>query len=142
MTLTLFKEIQALGWLNFVTGADLLWLVSPRIQQPTNKCRMVRTIFAQSVQVQSSTRKNTLPCEDLLWLVSPRIPQPTNKCRMVRTISAQSVQVQNSTRKNILPCQEPLYFFLVYFFSNLDWVWMSLFISSMGLSKLLPKLIW
>ena len=30
--LALFKEIQALGWLNFVTGANLLWLVSPMIQ--------------------------------------------------------------------------------------------------------------
>ena len=47
--LALFKKIQALGWLNFVTKADLLWLVSLRIQQP-NKCRMTRIIFAQSVQ--------------------------------------------------------------------------------------------
>ena len=47
--LTLFKKIQALGWLNFVTSVDLLWLVSPRIQQP-NKCRMAKTIFAQSGQ--------------------------------------------------------------------------------------------
>ena len=30
--LAFFKEIQALGWLNFVTSADCLWLVSPRIQ--------------------------------------------------------------------------------------------------------------
>ena len=55
-TLALFKEIQALGWLNFVTGADLLWLVSSRIQQP-NKCCMARTASAQSVQAQSSTRR-------------------------------------------------------------------------------------
>ena len=34
--LTLFKEIQAIGWLNFVTDVDLLWLVSPMIQQPTS----------------------------------------------------------------------------------------------------------
>ena len=54
--LALFKEIQALGWLIFVTGADLLWLVSPRIQQP-NKCCMVRTTSVQSVQAQSSTRR-------------------------------------------------------------------------------------
>ena len=54
--LALFKEIQALGWLIFVTGADLLWLVSPRIQQP-NKCCMARTASAQSVQAQSSTRR-------------------------------------------------------------------------------------
>ena len=65
-TLALFKEIQALGWLNFVTSADRLWLVSPRIQQP-NKCRMARTISAQSVQAQSSTRKNTLPCQEPLY---------------------------------------------------------------------------
>ena len=62
-TLVLFKEIQALGWLNFVIGADLFWLVSPRIQQP-NKYRMARTTSAQSVQAQSSTRKNTLPCQE------------------------------------------------------------------------------
>ena len=107
-TLALFKEIQALGWLNFVTGADFLWLVSPKIQQP-NKCRMARTTFAQSAQVQSSTRKNTLLC------------------------------------------QEPLYLFIYFLFflcvyivycSNLDCVWMSLFIGLMGLKKLLPKLIW
>ena len=99
--LALFKEIQALGWLNFVTGADLLWLVSPKIQQ-SNKCRMGRTIYAQSVQAQSSTRKNTLPC------------------------------------------QESLYFFFMCIVcrSNLDWVWMSLFIGSMGLTKLLPNLFW
>ena len=64
--LTLVKEIQALGWLNFVTGADLLWLVSPRIQQ-SNKCRMDRTTSAQSVQAQNSTRKNTLPCQESLY---------------------------------------------------------------------------
>ena len=98
--LALFKEIQALGWLNFVTDADLLWLVSPRIQQP-------------------------------------------NKFRMDRTTSAQSVQAKNFSRKNILPCQEPLFFFSFFFVycSNLDWVWMSLFIGSIGLMKLLPKLI-
>ena len=45
-----------LGWLIFVTGTDLLWLVSPRIQQP-NKCCMARTASAQSVQAQSSTRR-------------------------------------------------------------------------------------
>ena len=67
-TLALFKEIQALGWLNFVTGADFLWLVSPKIQQP-NKCRMARTTFAQSVQVQSSTRKNTLLCQEPLYFL-------------------------------------------------------------------------
>ena len=68
-TLTLFKEIQALGWLNFVIGADLLWFVSPRIQQP-NKCCMARTTSAQSVQAQSSTRKNTLPCQESLYFFS------------------------------------------------------------------------
>ena len=94
--LTLFKEIQALCWLNFVTGADLLWLLSPKIQQP-------------------------------------------NKCCMARTTSAQRVQAQSSTRKNTLPCQESLYFFFVciVYCCNLDWVWMSLFISSMGLTKLI-----
>ena len=56
MTLALFREIQALGWLIFVTGADLLWLISPRIQQP-NKCYMARIASAQSVQAQSSTRR-------------------------------------------------------------------------------------
>ena len=61
-----FKEIQALDWLNFVTGADLLWLVSPRIQQP-NKCCMVRTTSAQSIQAQNSTWKNTLPCQESLY---------------------------------------------------------------------------
>ena len=55
-TLALFKEIQVLGWLIFVTGADLLWLVSPKIQQP-NKCCIVRTISAESVQAQSSTKR-------------------------------------------------------------------------------------
>ena len=65
-TLALFKEIQALGWLNLVTGADLLWLVSPRIQQP-NKCCMARTTSVQSVKVQSFTRKNTLPCQESLF---------------------------------------------------------------------------
>ena len=55
-TLALFKEIQTLGWLIFVTDADLLWLVSPRIQQP-NKCYMARIASAQSVQAQSSTRR-------------------------------------------------------------------------------------
>ena len=66
--LALFKEIQALGWLNFVTGADCLWLVSPRIQQP-NKCRMARTTSTQCVQAQSSTRKNTLPCQYPLYFL-------------------------------------------------------------------------
>ena len=42
--LALFKEIQAFGWLNFVTSADFLWLVFLKIQQP-NKCRMARTPF-------------------------------------------------------------------------------------------------
>ena len=100
-SLALFKEIQALDWLNFVTGADLLWLISPKIQQP-------------------------------------------NKCCMARTTSAQSIQAQSSTRKNTLPCQESLYFFFVciMYCSNLDWVWMSLFIGSMGLTKLLPNLFW
>ena len=55
-TLAFFKEIQALGWLIFVTSADLLWLVSPRIQQP-NKCCMARTASAQSVRTQNSTRR-------------------------------------------------------------------------------------
>ena len=55
-TFALFKEIQALGWLIFVTGAELLWLVYPRIQQP-NKCCMTRTTSAQSVQTPSSTRR-------------------------------------------------------------------------------------
>ena len=32
MALALFKEIQALSWLNFVTGADIFWLVSLMIQ--------------------------------------------------------------------------------------------------------------
>ena len=44
-TLALFKEIQAHGWLNFVIGADLLWLVFPRIQQPSKYC-MTRTTSA------------------------------------------------------------------------------------------------
>ena len=35
--LALFKEIQDLDWLIFVTGIDLLWFVSPRIyNSPTN----------------------------------------------------------------------------------------------------------
>ena len=59
VALALFKEIQALGWLSFVTGADILWLVSWEIQQ-SNKFRIARTTSAQSVQTQSSTRKNTL----------------------------------------------------------------------------------
>ena len=54
--LALFKEIQALGWLIFVTGADLLWLVSPRIQQPNKYC-MAKTTSAESVQAQSSTKR-------------------------------------------------------------------------------------
>ena len=54
--LALFKEIQALGWLIFVTDVDLLWLVSPRIQQ-LNKCCMARIASAQSVQAQSFTRR-------------------------------------------------------------------------------------
>ena len=66
--LALFKEIQALGWLNFVTGADRPWLVSPRIQQP-NKCRMARTTSTQCVQAQSSTRKNTLSCQYPLYFL-------------------------------------------------------------------------
>ena len=99
--LALFKEIQALGWLNFVISADRLWLVSHKIRQP-------------------------------------------NKCRMARTTSTQSVQTQSSTRKYTLPCQESLYFFFVCIVccSNLDGVWMSLFIGSMGLTKLLPNLFW
>ena len=32
----LFKEIQVLSWLNFIIGADLFWLVSPRYNNPTN----------------------------------------------------------------------------------------------------------
>ena len=36
VTLAFFKEIQALNFLSFVTGADILWLISPRIQQPKN----------------------------------------------------------------------------------------------------------
>ena len=67
--LALFKEIQALGWLNFITCANLLRLVSPKIKQP-NKCRMARTTSAQSVQAQSSTRKNTLPCQEPLYFIS------------------------------------------------------------------------
>ena len=62
-TLALFKEIQALGWLNFVTDADLLWLVSPRIQQP-NKCCMAKTT---STQTQNSIKKNTFPCQEPLY---------------------------------------------------------------------------
>ena len=34
MTLALFNEIQALGWLNFVIGADLLWLSPSRYNNP------------------------------------------------------------------------------------------------------------
>ena len=34
--LIFLKEVQTLGWLNFVSGADLLWLVSHMIQQPKN----------------------------------------------------------------------------------------------------------
>ena len=56
--LTLFKEIQALGWLIFVIGANLLWFVSPRIQQ-LKKCCIARTAPAQSVQAQSSTRRTS-----------------------------------------------------------------------------------
>ena len=55
-TLALFKEIQALGWLIFITGADILWLISPRIQQP-NKCCIARTAYVQSVQAQNSTKR-------------------------------------------------------------------------------------
>ena len=115
--LALFKEIQAFGWLNFITGADLLWLVFGWL--------------------------NFVTGADLLWLVSPRIQQP-NKCCMARTTSALSVQAQSSTRKNTLPCQESLYFFFMCIVNccNLDWVWMSLFIGSMGLTKLLPNLFW
>ena len=69
MALALFKKIQALGWLNFVTDADLFWFVSPKIQQP-NKCRMARTTSAQSVQAQNSTRKNTLSCQEPLYFFS------------------------------------------------------------------------
>ena len=54
--LALFKEIQALGWIIFVTGVDLFWLVSLKIQQP-NKCCMTRTASAQSVQTQSSNKR-------------------------------------------------------------------------------------
>ena len=56
VALVLFKEIETLGWLIFVTGVDILWLVSPKIQQP-NKCCMVRTASAQSAQAQNSTRR-------------------------------------------------------------------------------------
>ena len=66
--LALFKEIQALSWLNFVIGADLFWLVSPRRQQP-NKCCMARTTSAQSVQAQNSTKKNTLLCQKPLYFL-------------------------------------------------------------------------
>ena len=55
-TLALFKEIQALGWLIFIIGADLLWLISSRIEQP-NKCCMTRTACVQSVQAQNSTKR-------------------------------------------------------------------------------------
>ena len=55
-TLALFKDIQALGCLIFVTDADLFWLVFPRIQQP-NKCCMARIASAQSIQAQSSTKR-------------------------------------------------------------------------------------
>ena len=68
VALALFKEIQALGSLNFVTGANLLWLVSPKIQQP-NKYHMARTTSAQSVQAQISTEKNTLPCQEPLYFL-------------------------------------------------------------------------
>ena len=54
--LALFKKIQALGWLIFVTGADILGLISPKIQQP-NKCCIARTASVQSIQAQSSTRR-------------------------------------------------------------------------------------
>ena len=60
---------------------------------------------------------------------------------MARTTFVQNVQSQNSTKKNTLPCQEPLYFFRIYC-SHLDWIWMSLFIGSMDIMKLLPKFIW
>ena len=51
-TLTLFKEIQALGWLNFVTGVDLLWLVSLKIQQ-SNKCLDTSTLHLPLTHVSS-----------------------------------------------------------------------------------------
>ena len=65
-SLCVLYVIQALGWLNFVTGVNLLWLVSPKIQQ-SNKCCMTRTTSAQSVQARNSTRKNTLPCQESLY---------------------------------------------------------------------------
>ena len=51
-TLALFKEIQALGWLNFVTGVDLLWLVSLKIQQ-SNKCLDTSTLHLPLTHVSS-----------------------------------------------------------------------------------------
>ena len=64
--LAFFKEIQALTWLIFVTGTEIFWLVSSRIQQPNKGC-MTRTTPVQSVQDQNSTRKNTLPCQGPLF---------------------------------------------------------------------------
>ena len=66
--LALFKKIQAISWLKFVTDADLLWLVSSKIQQ-FNKCHMARTTSAQSVQAQISTRKNTILCQEPLYFL-------------------------------------------------------------------------
>ena len=99
--LALFKEIQALGWLNFITGADLLWLVSPRIQQP-NKCCMAE--------------------QPLHKVFKPKAP---------------------AERTPFLAKNLSIFFFVcIVCCSNLDWVWMSLFIGSMGLTKLLPNLFW
>ena len=97
----LFKEIQALGWLNFVTGVNLLWLVSPKMQQP-NKCCMARTTSAQSVQAQSSTRKNTLSCQESLYFFfvcivcysSPWLAKLRNRCKPSLTCLPQDTTVQ------------------------------------------------
>ena len=67
-----------------------------------------------------------------------------------------NVQTQSSIRRNTLLCQEPLYFlvyknacncwifwcFNVIILQLLGWVWKSLFIGLMGLTKLVLKLIW
>ena len=63
--LALFKEVQALGWLKFVTGADCLWLISPRIQQP-NKCCMAKTTSAQPLVHISNPISKTIHVSPLV----------------------------------------------------------------------------
>ena len=48
--LALFKEIQALGWLNFVTGADLLWLVSRAIYSPMDMVISLNGLSSRRIQ--------------------------------------------------------------------------------------------